>query len=72
VVEKIVGEELLEHRKIPAALHFFRIAPDHCFRGFAGISAAHDLAPCTSAVRRGVKRPGFVVRGVGYRRFICE
>jgi hypothetical protein len=48
VVEKIVGEELLEHRKIPAALHFFRIAPDHRFRG---IAAGHDLPPCTSAIQ---------------------
>ena len=45
VVEKVVGEELFEHRKIPTALHFLSVAPDHCFRGFAQIAAGHDLPP---------------------------
>jgi hypothetical protein len=35
VIEKVVSEELLEHCEIPAALHFFGVTPNHCFRGFA-------------------------------------
>src|SRR5258708_4964041 len=42
MVEKVVGEELLEHRKIAAALHFFSIAPGHCFRGLAPIAAGAE------------------------------
>ena len=35
VVEEIVGEELIEHVEISAALHFFGIAADNRLCGFA-------------------------------------
>jgi hypothetical protein len=52
VIEKVVSEELLEHCEIPAALHFFGVAPNHCFRSFAWIDTGHDSSPKGLRVRR--------------------
>jgi hypothetical protein len=60
VIEKVVSEELLEHCEIPAALHFFGVAPNHCFRSFAWIDTGHDSSPKGLRVRRfvGLAAPG--------------
>ena len=43
VVEKIVGEEFLEHFKIPTALHLLGVAANDSLRGFADVAGGHDL-----------------------------
>src|SRR5882762_8071777 len=43
MVEKIVGEQFIEHFEIPAALHFLGVASNDCFRGFAHIDLGHDV-----------------------------
>ena len=35
VIEKIVGEQFVEHGEIPAALHLLGVAADDSLRGFA-------------------------------------
>ena len=45
VIEKIVGEEFLEHLKIPAALHLLGVAADDSLGGFANVAGGHDLLP---------------------------
>ena len=41
VIEKVVGEEFVEHFEIPAALHLFGVPADDCLRGFAHTALAH-------------------------------
>jgi len=43
VVEEVVGEEFVEHCKIPTALYFLGIAANDCFHSFARIADCHDL-----------------------------
>ena len=43
VVEEVVGEELIEHGEIAAALHFFGIAANNRFCGFACVAGGHDM-----------------------------
>ena len=43
VVEKIIGEEFLEHLEIPAALHLLGVAANDSLRRFAWFAAGHDL-----------------------------
>jgi hypothetical protein len=34
MIEKIVGEQFIEHLEIPAALHLLGVPPNYCLRGF--------------------------------------
>jgi len=43
VINKIIGEELLEHFEIPATLHFFGVAADDGLRRFADVVGGHDV-----------------------------
>lgn len=44
MIEEVVCEEFLEQFEVPAALHFFGIPPNDCFRGFSGTDIGHDLS----------------------------
>jgi hypothetical protein len=48
MVEKIVGEQFLEHLEIPAALYFLGVPPNNCLRGFAHADFGHDVPPATA------------------------
>ena len=58
VVEKVVGEEFLEHCEIPAALHFLGVAANDCLRGFAELLV---VMTCSNGLRFVVGRgaPGY-------------
>ena len=43
VIEKVIGEEFLEHLEIPAALHLLRVAANDSLCHFAWFAADHDL-----------------------------
>ena len=43
MIDKIVGEEFVEHFEIPAALHLFGVAADDGLRDFADVVGGHDL-----------------------------
>jgi hypothetical protein len=62
VVEKIIGEEFLEHFEIPAALHLLGVAANDSLRGFACFAGGHDLLQGGLSVLPSVKcaglRPG--------------
>jgi hypothetical protein len=45
MIEKIVGEQFLEHLEISGALHFLGVSPNNCLRGFARTEFGHELPP---------------------------
>jgi len=49
VVEKIVGEELLEDLEITPALHFLGVAAHDRLRGLTQIVSRHDFVLCLFA-----------------------
>jgi hypothetical protein len=59
VVEKVIGEELVEYFEISTALHFFGIATNDRFRGLARIDACHDLPPIGLRMVHTVAAPRF-------------
>jgi hypothetical protein len=43
VVDEVVGEQFIEHREIAASLHFFGVAANDRFCGFACVAGGHDM-----------------------------
>jgi hypothetical protein len=52
VVEKVIGEELVEHFKIPATLHLFGVPAHDRLRGLTRIVDRHGLLHSSLLARR--------------------